>query len=456
MMQPELKRPLEMQMIQREILRSKSESEFSAAVGLSREWDARKAGREVASDALTKLKGKKPDLFLLFSTIHYEKYGGFKEFLAGVWEILPPGTPLVGGTVAGFINNQGCFTRGASALAISYPRMDVVIGLGKNTKRDPVRAARSCASMIKKGLKESEYSHKFIISVISGTKVMEVPLAGQKNVIISKPLARILKLGLSLSTVLMQKGPGREEEVLEGLTKDLSDYTLTHISTIDDMYLLRNYQFMGAEVLTDAITAIAFSTDMDYCTDYAHGGVPVKEININKHSLNNRLTDEIDGKPAATEFAERMKLPKRFFFEDTAWQKRFPYFPIGFEKNGRILPRAIVMVLNESLFTKTRIESDKACILSMSGRKMSEAVEELLKSEEFVRIEPFFGLIVSCGIRLTAIGDKIYHSRDMLQTYYKEKPFLAVFTAGEGMYTPEKGLYVLEESINISSFGKKT
>ena len=118
-MQTELKRPFEMQMIQREILRSKSEGEFSAAVGLSREWDARKAGREVASDALAKLNGKKPDVFILFSTIHYEKYGGFKEFLAGIWEILPKGTPLVGGTVAGFINNQGCFTRGASALAIS-------------------------------------------------------------------------------------------------------------------------------------------------------------------------------------------------------------------------------------------------------------------------------------------------------------------------------------------------
>ncbi|MBU4341188.1 MAG: hypothetical protein KJ928_01160, partial [Candidatus Altiarchaeota archaeon] len=74
--------------------------EFKAAVGLSRQWDARKAGREVAYKTLEKL-GTKPDFFLLFSTIHYEKYGGFKEFLAGVWEILPKGTPLIGGTVAG-------------------------------------------------------------------------------------------------------------------------------------------------------------------------------------------------------------------------------------------------------------------------------------------------------------------------------------------------------------------
>ena len=85
-------------------------SELKAGVGLSRKWDAREAGREVAESALEKLDGEKPKFFLLFSTIHYEKYGGFQELLNGVWEVLPEGTPLIGGTVAGFMNNYGCFT----------------------------------------------------------------------------------------------------------------------------------------------------------------------------------------------------------------------------------------------------------------------------------------------------------------------------------------------------------
>ena len=81
---------MEFNKVQREVLRSNSKPEFRAAVGLSREWDARKAGREVARDTLEKL-GTDPDFFLLFSTIHYEKWGGFKEFLAGVWDVLPEG-----------------------------------------------------------------------------------------------------------------------------------------------------------------------------------------------------------------------------------------------------------------------------------------------------------------------------------------------------------------------------
>ncbi|MEM0466983.1 MAG: hypothetical protein QXX20_05230 [Candidatus Thermoplasmatota archaeon] len=78
----------------------------------------------------------------MFSTIHYEKHGGFQEFLNGVWEVLREGTPLVGGTVAGFMNNYGCYTHGATALAVSYPYMDVAVGYGRNTKRNPKKAAR--------------------------------------------------------------------------------------------------------------------------------------------------------------------------------------------------------------------------------------------------------------------------------------------------------------------------
>ena len=52
-----------------------------------------KKTEKVARTAIEKLS-RPPDFFLLFSTIHYEKHGGFEEFLAGVWDVLPKGTPL--------------------------------------------------------------------------------------------------------------------------------------------------------------------------------------------------------------------------------------------------------------------------------------------------------------------------------------------------------------------------
>ena len=103
-------------------MNDKSESKLEASIGFSRKWDAREAGREVAESAIKRLS-KPPSFFLLFSTIHYKDHGGFQELLDGVWDVLPEGTPLIGGTIAGFVNNYGCYTRGATALAVSYPDM---------------------------------------------------------------------------------------------------------------------------------------------------------------------------------------------------------------------------------------------------------------------------------------------------------------------------------------------
>ena len=158
------------------------EPKVDAAVGMSRKWDAREAGREVARDTIQKLSSP-PDFFLLFSTIHYEKYGGFEELLKGVWDVLPKNTPLIGGTVAGFINNYGCFTRGTTALSVSYPNMDVVLGFGKNTKRNPKKAANQCSQMIKKGFSSSKYENKLLLNLIAGPSRMKIPGKGYTFVV---------------------------------------------------------------------------------------------------------------------------------------------------------------------------------------------------------------------------------------------------------------------------------
>ena len=159
--------------------------DVEAAVGMSRKWDAREAGREVAKSAIKNLRTP-PSFFLLFSTIHYKDHGGFQALLDGVWDALPSGTPLIGGTIAGFINNYGCFARGATALAISYPRMDVVVGFGRYTKLFPKIAARNCARYIKEGLKKSNYPNRFIIDMISAPTVPKIPIIGRVNFIKSR------------------------------------------------------------------------------------------------------------------------------------------------------------------------------------------------------------------------------------------------------------------------------
>ncbi|HDI02753.1 MAG TPA: hypothetical protein ENF95_01315, partial [Candidatus Aenigmarchaeota archaeon] len=60
---------------------------IKASVALSRKWDAREAGREVAENLMNSLK-ENPKFVVLACTYEYFKNGGYKELLNGVWEVL--------------------------------------------------------------------------------------------------------------------------------------------------------------------------------------------------------------------------------------------------------------------------------------------------------------------------------------------------------------------------------
>jgi len=65
---------------------------------------------------------------------------------------------------------------------------------------------------------------------------------------------------------------------------------------------------------------------------------------------------------------------------------------------------------------------------------------------------PSFGLFTSCAVRLMALGREIFNVRDVLLKYFNGKPFLLGYCGGEAVYTPERGLGYLNESVGGAIF----
>ena len=428
----------------------KSKPEFKAGVGLSRKWDAREAGREVALTTLEKLGDKKPDFFLLFSTIHYEKYGGFQEFLAGVWDILPEGTPLIGGTVAGFIIPQGCFTRGATALAVSYPNMDVAVGYGKNTKRAPHLAAKQCAEMIKRGLRGSRYENKFIFSLISGPTMPIFPIFGKKFVIKSKAFGFLTRYLMDVSVVLLQKGYGREDEVLNALSKLFPDFYFLVGSSSDDNNVVDNYQFFMTNCLTNSVVALALKIDLSLDIVSAHG-FKEREIclNVTSKSSGGRIINKLDNSPAVDRLLKVYKWPSDFL---EGWIHRKTFFcPLGFRnKDNMLCPAAIGAIMGNSFSFSYGITNNELHPLTASGRDLVDvAIKSISKNNQKSQL----ALVISCCARLVTLGEKINYVYDNFKTSYGKKPFLVLYGLGEGVYLPDKSPMYLNESFNICTFG---
>ena len=428
-----------------------SESGLEAAVGLSRKWDAREAGREVAETAIKSMT-QPPNFIVLFSTIHYEKYGGFQELLNGIYEVVPKNTPLIGGTVTGFANNYGVYGRGVTAMAVSCLDMDVAIGYGKNTKRNPKKAGRQCAQMIKRGLKDSPYEHKFILNLISAAELPDMPLFRGKKIIRPGLSTKAILRLFGFSQYVLQKGAGRDDEVIEEMIHHVPDYSMLGGGTLDGRETLRNYQFFNKDVLRNSVVSLAIRTrcKLDVLTTHNMKKTGIN-FKITKASKDGRIIHSINGKPAASEFVRLLGWPKDFLNEETWFTTNF-YFPLGFrasKKNNEFSPRVIGPILGESLTTTIRSKDPDGSILTIDGISLLEAVDQNLRS---FPAQPAFGLIASCTTRFETLEDFSYLVKDRIHEYFGEKPFIEFYVGGESTYSPQRGLNYVNMSFNTAIF----
>jgi len=417
--------------------------DLKVCVATSRQWK----GTEAAAELWSKIKKEVPNpkFILLFATIDYKNE--FKDILSHL-TLEFRNTQLVGGTVAGFINHDGCYTRGATALAVDYPNMDVAVGIGHNTKRNPEKAGLECAKQIKEGLKSSKWKNKFLFTFIAGTEIPKMPGMGG-GVIKSGAMTKLVKGGMRVSQFLMQKSVGREEDVLDQITRELPDYGMIHGSTIDNVKMGKNYQFCGAEILTNSAVCLGITTDLNFDSDFGNGAKSNTKFDITEISKNNQIISRINGKPAPSEFSRLLKKPEDLIFDSKYYNKRFPYFPCGMFQGDRLLLRAFVFVMSDSMLSMSKMHKGDIFTVSITGKNMIESVKDTLSSMDK---KPEFGFASECAIRLMTLGSDIEKVRDNMKAFFKDKPFLVIYVAGEGVKKPNHEYFYMNESLAVTLF----
>jgi len=412
-------------------------TELNVCVEISREWE----GREVADDLAGKIKKSVPvpKFILLFATIEYKNE--FKSILSGMKKEFPD-SPLVGGTVAGFTVPQGCYTRGVTAFALHYPNMDIAVGVGRNTKRSPEKAARGCAKAIKAGLSKSKWENKLLFDVISGTEIPNMPGMGH-GVIKSGAMSTLVKGGMKITQFVVQKSIGREEDVLNEMLKNLPGFSMLGGSTIDNLKMGKNFQFFNEDILTNSIICLGMTTDLKFDSDFGHGAKVDKEFKITKISDNRQIVYEINGRPAPEEFPRIFNRPADIIFDEKYFFKRFPFFPCGVMEGDKLMVRPFVMILKDSMLSMSKFTKEDVFTLTISGKSMIDAVNGILKTSH----KPEFGLFISCALRLMTLGSEICREREILMNYFGSKPFLVIYTAGENVKNADEKMYYLNESI---------
>lgn len=424
-------------------------TEFKAAVGLSRKWDATQAGHEVAEDLIKQMDGKKPDFVLLYCTVHYKDYGGFKKLLKGVTSVLPSDTELIGGTIPGFIAPQGCFTRGVTAIGVQSDSMDIAVGIGKNTKRNPKKAVASCYSMIGERLSSSRYPHAFLYEIVSGAILPKIPGVPPMRVIPHSKIGRIMTMSSTVSTKLLQMGVGREAEIMDELKNKFNNYVILGVSSIDNNNLFSNNQFLGENVYTNSIVALGVKTDLNFELNTTHGLHKSDiQFNVTDTGTFNCAIRKIDGKPATKTFLNKIGWAEDYL--DERIHRKTLFVPLGYEKEGKLAAAVMAFFYGDDIVCTRDIPLGEVSVYHTSGRELVESVEENL--EKFKDREHCLSLIVSCTARLETLGAHVYDIWGKLKEFYGDTPFLHIFAGGEQAWAPDFGGGHHSESFNVVSF----
>jgi len=414
---------------------------------MSRKWEAREAGREVARNTIKKLKTP-PNFFLLFSTIHYKDHGGFEEFLKGVWDILPDYTSLIGGTITGFINSKGCFTRGATAFAVSYENMDFAIGYGKNTKRRPFSSGKKCASTINEALKNSKYQNKVLLNFISGGQYPKLPIFGITRVIKGNIVPKLWDLLFHTSEITMQKGVGRESEVILGLRRELNDYYFIGGGSNDDNNYLYNYQFYNKKLLRNSVVALGLATDRDILLEGGYGlNRTGKKLKITKKGWKSYIIKELDATPATDQYLDAVGWPRDLL--DARINHKTPFFPFGaIDDEGILHPYPVGIFLGDYLVFSHNVVSDEIELLDTSGKKLIGAIDDTIDLMEIKN--PLFGYSISCCARLETLGKNINFTQNKMKEIFGDN-FVVLYTMGENRGKPGEKVQQLQETFNLLS-----
>jgi len=418
---------------------------LKTAISTATKKDSYEAGKELAKNIIEKIKNS-PDLVLLFSTLDYKDYGGLDGLLKGVWEILPKETKLAGGTVPGFVNNTGCYASGVTAMAIKCPNMNVSIGIGKNTKRSQKKAAKQALDEIKSNLK-NEYKNKFIISIISGAKNPDLPGVKNTNIINSKIKAKMMLPMLSVFQKVLQKGFGKEREILEEVVKELPKFSIIHSSSYSTTPFFENYQFYNDKVLDECAVIVAIETDLNFALDFATGAKKSeKTVEITKINSKKTVIKELNKKPALEEYIKKMGWNKEKF-QEFKWVDISSKYPFAYYKNDKILLRPPLLILGQYMGFLSKIEQKDVFIVEITQENMVNAVDEILTIDK-----PAFGFFTSCIARRDLLGIKVFQVQEKLKKYFDDKDFLLIYSAGEGIYKPDGDFYYLNETITSAIF----
>jgi hypothetical protein len=387
---------------------------FQSSTGSSTNENPREAGREAAAQAKSGLAGAK--LLFAYASVDYD----LSEMLAGLSDELP-GVPVIGNTsFTGVITPKGYVTGDKGFLG--------VLALGDDA---------------------------LSVGVAAGERGQDPRETGR--MVAKKAMAAAGK-AVPPDYFYMVASPAEEEFYLKGITEVVGRVPFFGGSAADNTISGAWKLYTHAGAFADGVAVAFFYTARPFANQFTGAYRETKDCGIITKIRGNRTLCEIDGEASLKKYA--------------SWRGLDP----GTLKGGNLLAASVVSPLGvkdplgDLIVIRHPMNGNDDDTINVGNNlavntaviRMEATVDELIDSagntlnalRERFPGKPGAYLLVHCGGRRAAIGDRIGEVADQLIAAADGVPFLAEFTFGEYGFEDDGRNTCGGLMLSFSAFGK--
>ena len=136
------------------------------------------------------------------------------------------------------------------------------------------------------------------------------------------------------------------------------------------------------------------------------------------------------------------------FLDDKTMLKTIPYYPLSLKRNNREVPVVMPLILRDSIVLPCLIDDGDVSVLTVDGKNLVDALK--INLNHFRELQPKFGIISSCVTILETLGSETEILKEYMSNFFKDKPFLMFWCAGEGTYSPNNNITYANMSFNTA------
>jgi hypothetical protein len=322
--------------------------------------------------------------------------------------------------------------------------LNVAVGIGKNTKRNPRKAVDTVYEQIRE---KTKYENNVLIEILPTAVIPRLPRVGQKNVILSDKIGNTM-VKLLPTMAKLNYGFDRADEILEMLSEKFQDGIIIGGCTMDDNKMLKNYQFFSNDVIENSIVLLSISTPLSIKSETILGyKILDKTFEINNISNDKHVIKELDGIGARSALFEKLNLSIGEIDSVYNLYKNAFYYPLGFKKDNLWHAGMIGLIYGENLIFANQILEKNLTLLSLSIEDIFSNINKSIDRINMNKNNCIFGF--SCETFIETLGKNIYKIHSLFNRL--NIPFLIPFVAGESIYNQEIGAHHLYESMNLIS-----